>query len=155
MGTTGTITGVARYLKEVAPQVCITGLQPAENSQIPGSAAGHGLSAGFFSRSWWMIFWISHSRKRKTPCANWRNRKDFLRSQFRRCGGRCPENCKVNPGAVIVAVICDRGDRYLDRRFRLRHYPAVLPVYFMCSSGNGFPSPSSSERPVCVKPIWW
>lgn len=36
MGTTGTITGVARYLKEVAPQVCITGLQPAENSQIPG-----------------------------------------------------------------------------------------------------------------------
>src|SRR5512137_164966 len=36
MGTTGTIMGVSRYLKEVAPQVAIVGAQPAEGSSIPG-----------------------------------------------------------------------------------------------------------------------
>ena len=49
MGTTGTITGVARYLKEVAPQVCITGLQPAENSQIPGIRRWSRAICGDFS----------------------------------------------------------------------------------------------------------
>ncbi|HRA79636.1 MAG TPA: cysteine synthase CysM, partial [Burkholderiaceae bacterium] len=36
MGTTGTITGVSRYLKERNPAVCIIGAQPAEGSSIPG-----------------------------------------------------------------------------------------------------------------------
>lgn len=78
MGTTGTITRVARYLKEVAPQINITGLQPAENSQIPGIRRwSPGYLPGIFSRSWWMIFWISHSRKQKIRCASWHNRKAF------------------------------------------------------------------------------
>ena len=36
MGTTGTITGVSRYLKEQSPSVCIVGAQPSEGSSIPG-----------------------------------------------------------------------------------------------------------------------
>lgn len=40
MGTTGTITGVSRFLREQSRPVTIVGLQPEEGSSIPGSAAG-------------------------------------------------------------------------------------------------------------------
>jgi cysteine synthase B len=36
MGTTGTIMGVSRYLKEQNPAICIVGCQPEDGSQIPG-----------------------------------------------------------------------------------------------------------------------
>ena len=78
MGTTGTITGVARYLKEVAPQTISPVCNQRKTVRFRGSAAGHrGICRGFFSRSWWMIFWISHSRKQKIRCASWHNRKAF------------------------------------------------------------------------------
>lgn len=64
---------------------------------------------------WWMRCWIFISAMRKTPCANWQCGKGF--SAGVSSGGAVAgalRVAKANPGAVVVAIICDRGDRYLS-----------------------------------------
>lgn len=116
MGTTGTITGVARYLKEVAPQINITGLQPAENSQIPGIRRwSPGYLPGIFQLQ--LVDDILDITQQEA--------EDTMRQLAQQEGIFCGVSsggavagalriAKANPGAVIVAVICDRGDRYLS-----------------------------------------
>ncbi len=116
MGTTGTITGVARYLKEVAPQISITGLQPAENSQIPGIRRwSPGYLPGMFQPQ--LVDDILDITQQEA--------EDTMRQLAQQEGIFCGVSsggavagalriAKANPGAVIVAVICDRGDRYLS-----------------------------------------
>lgn len=116
MGTTGTITGVARYLKEVAPQVNITGLQPAENSQIPGIRRwSPGYLPGIFQPQ--LVDDILDITQQEA--------EDTMRQLAQQEGIFCGVSsggavagalriAKANPAAVIVAVICDRGDRYLS-----------------------------------------
>lgn len=116
MGTTGTITGVARYLKEVAPQINITGLQPAENSQIPGIRRWSlGYLPGIFQPQ--LVDDILDITQQEA--------EDTMRQLAQQEGIFCGVSsggavagalriAKANPGAVIVAVICDRGDRYLS-----------------------------------------
>lgn len=116
MGTTGTITGVARYLKEVSPQVSITGLQPAENSQIPGIRRwSPGYLPGIFQPQ--LVDDILDITQQEA--------EDTMRQLAQQEGIFCGVSsggavagalriAKANPGAVIVAVICDRGDRYLS-----------------------------------------
>lgn len=116
MGTTGTITGVARYLKEVAPQVNITGLQPAENSQIPGIRRWSlGYLPGIFQPQ--LVDDILDITQQEA--------EDTMRQLAQQEGIFCGVSsggavagalriAKASPGAVIVAVICDRGDRYLS-----------------------------------------
>lgn len=116
MGTTGTITGVARYLKEVAPQINITGLQPAENSQIPGIRRwSPGYLPGIFQPQ--LVDDILDITQQEA--------EDTTRQLAQQEGIFCGVSsggavagalriAKANPGAVIVAVICDRGDRYLS-----------------------------------------
>ncbi|ENZ0268717.1 cysteine synthase CysM [Morganella morganii] len=116
MGTTGTITGGARYLKEVAPQINITGLQPAENSQIPGIRRwSPGYLPGIFQPQ--LVDDILDITQQEA--------EDTMRQLAQQEGIFCGVSsggavagalriAKANPGAVIVAVICDRGDRYLS-----------------------------------------
>ncbi|HDS6455930.1 TPA: cysteine synthase CysM [Morganella morganii subsp. morganii] len=116
MGTTGTITGVARYLKEVAPQINITGLQPVENSQIPGIRRwSPGYLPGIFQPQ--LVDDILDITQQEA--------EDTMRQLAQQEGIFCGVSsggavagalriAKANPGAVIVAVICDRGDRYLS-----------------------------------------
>ncbi|MEY0000590.1 cysteine synthase CysM [Morganella morganii] len=116
MGTTGTITGVACYLKEVAPQVNITGLQPAENSQIPGIRRwSPGYLPGIFQPQ--LVDDILDITQQDA--------EDTMRQLAQQEGIFCGVSsggavagalriAKEKPGAVIVAVICDRGDRYLS-----------------------------------------
>ena len=116
MGTTGTITGVARYLKEVAPQINITGLQPAENSQIPGIRRwSPRYLPGIFQPQ--LVDDILDITQQEA--------EDTMRQLAQQEGIFCGVSsggavagalriAKANPGAVIVAVICDRGDRYLS-----------------------------------------
>lgn len=116
MGTTGTITGVARYLKEVAPQINITGLQPAENSQIPGIRRwSPGYLPGIFQSQ--LVDDILDITQQEA--------EDTMRQLAQQEGIFCGVSsggavagalriAKANPGSVIVAVICDRGDRYLS-----------------------------------------
>ncbi|UBX49162.1 cysteine synthase CysM [Providencia alcalifaciens] len=116
MGTTGTITGVSRYLKRQSQDVEIVGLQPAEKSQIPGI------------RRWSPEYLpgIFDSKLVDTVLdINQQEAEDTMRALAKREGIFCGVSsggavagalrvAKENPNAVIVAIICDRGDRYLS-----------------------------------------
>ena len=99
MGTTGTITGVSRFLREQAKPVSIIGLQPEEGSSIPGIRRWpQEYMPGILMPRWWMRCWISTSRMRKTRCASWPYRKDLLWRQFRRRGCRGAAYCSRQSG---------------------------------------------------------
>lgn len=116
MGTTGTITGTSRFLKEKNPNVRVVGLQPAEGSRIPGIRR-----------------WPAEYRPRiyrpelvdETLDILQKDAEDTVRALARREGICCGISsggavsgalrvAAANPGAVIVTIICDRGDRYLS-----------------------------------------
>jgi cysteine synthase B len=116
MGTTGTIMGVSRFLKEKNPAIEIIGLQPKEGAKIPGIRRWPEayLPKIFDRKRVDRIIDISQSDAERTMQA------------LARVEGIC---CGVSAGgavyaalqlsltvenAVIVAIICDRGDRYLS-----------------------------------------
>lgn len=116
MGTTGTIMGVSRYLKEQNPAVQVIGLQPAEGSQIPGI------------RRWpeaYMPAIFDPERVDRVLDVTLDESLAMMR-RLAREEGIC---CGVSSGGavagalrvaaelsqgVVVAIICDRGDRYLS-----------------------------------------
>lgn len=116
MGTTGTIMGTSKYLKEQNPNIQIIGLQPDEGSAIPGI------------RRWPEAY---------LPKIFERDRVDGIVSMSQACAEETMRQlarqegifCGVSSGgavaaalelsqqvknAVIVAIVCDRGDRYLS-----------------------------------------
>ncbi|MEX0605449.1 MAG: cysteine synthase CysM [Marinobacter sp.] len=116
MGTTGTIMGVSRYLKERNPDVRIIGLQPKEDASIPGI------------RRWpaaYMPKIFDAARVDEVIDIGQREAEDSMRALAREEGIFCGVSSggsiaaalqlssKVE-NAVIVAIICDRGDRYLS-----------------------------------------
>ena len=116
MGTTGTITGTSRFLKEKNPNVRVVGLQPAEGSRIPGI------------RRWPAEYRPGIYRPElvdETLDILQKDAEDTVRALARREGICCGISsggavsgalrvAAANPGAVIVTIICDRGDRYLS-----------------------------------------
>ncbi|KFK96910.1 MULTISPECIES: cysteine synthase CysM [unclassified Serratia (in: enterobacteria)] len=116
MGTTGTITGVGGYLKSQNPQVNIIGLQPAEGSSIPGIRRWPAayLPGIFRPELVDQVLDMSQHLAEKTM-----RRLAQLEGIF--CGvssggavAGALQVAAANPGSVIVAIICDRGDRYLS-----------------------------------------
>ncbi|STK39644.1 cysteine synthase B [Escherichia coli] len=92
MGTTGTITGVSRFMREQSKPVTIVGLQPEEGSSIPGIRRWPTeYLPGISTLLWWMRCWIFISAMRKTPCANWRCGKEY--SVASAPAARLPEHC--------------------------------------------------------------
>jgi len=116
MGTTGTIMGVSRYLKEQNPEVQIVGLQPKDGSQIPGIRRWpEAYLPSIFDRDLVdCIVDIDQTDAEKTMRAMAENEGIF-------CGvssggsvfGALQLATRVEQ-AVIVAIVCDRGDRYLS-----------------------------------------
>ncbi|MBD7978560.1 MULTISPECIES: cysteine synthase CysM [Pseudomonas] len=116
MGTTGTIMGVSRYLKEQNPAVQIVGLQPMEGSAIPGI------------RRWpeeYLPKVFEPSRVDRIVDMAQREAEDVMRRLAREegifcgvsSGGAVAAALRLSrevENAVIVAIICDRGDRYLS-----------------------------------------
>jgi cysteine synthase B len=116
MGTTGTIMGVSRYLKEQNPAVQIVGLQPMEGSAIPGI------------RRWpqeYLPEVFEPSRVDRIVDMAQREAEDVMRRLAREegifcgvsSGGAVAAALRLSrevENAVIVAIICDRGDRYLS-----------------------------------------
>ncbi|MFI4926813.1 MAG: cysteine synthase CysM [Burkholderiales bacterium] len=116
MGTTGTITGVSRFLKEKNPAVRIIGAQPSEGSRIPGI------------RKWpqaYMPAIYDPAAVDETVLVSQEDAEDMCRRLAREEGifagisaaGACwvaQQVARQVENATVVFVVCDRGDRYLS-----------------------------------------
>jgi len=116
MGTTGTVTGVSRYLREQNPAVRIVGAQPSEGSRIPGI------------RKWPQAYLpkiydpkavdelVQVSQADAEAMARRLAREEGLFAGISAAGAcwaalQLAQQCE---GATIVFIVCDRGDRYLS-----------------------------------------
>lgn len=116
MGTTGTIMGTSRYLKEKNPDIEIVGLQPEEGASIPGIRRWPAAyMPTIFERSRVdRIINMAQLEAEKTMRALAREEGIFCGVSS---GGSVAAALRLNQevsNAVIVAIICDRGDRYLS-----------------------------------------
>ncbi|WP_280189442.1 cysteine synthase CysM [Delftia sp. PS-11] len=116
MGTTGTITGVARFLKEKNPAIRIIGAQPADGARIPGI------------RKWpeeYMPKVYDASLIDDLVLVGQDDAEDMARRMAREEGifagisaaGACwvaQQIAARENNATVVFVVCDRGDRYLS-----------------------------------------
>lgn len=116
MGTTGTIMGTSRFLKEKNPAIQIIGLQPSEGAQIPGI------------RRWpeaYLPKIYEHDRIDRIVSMPQHLAEHTMRELARKEGIFCGvssggavaaalELSRQVENAIIVAIICDRGDRYLS-----------------------------------------
>lgn len=116
MGTTGTIMGVSRYLKEQNPNVQVVGLQPMEGSAIPGI------------RRWpqeYLPKIFDSTRVDRVVDMQQSEAEDVMRRLAREegifcgvsSGGAVAAMLRLShelENATLVAIICDRGDRYLS-----------------------------------------
>ncbi len=116
MGTTGTIVGVSRYLKSKNPDVNIVGLQPSEGSAIPGIRRWpQEYLPGIYDDST-IDQVIDIDQKSAEDTARALAREEGISAGVSSGGAvfAAIEIAKQNPGSVVVAIICDRGDRYLS-----------------------------------------
>jgi cysteine synthase B len=116
MGTTGTIMGVSRYLKEQNHNIQIIGVQPEEGAQIPGI------------RKWPVAYLpkiYDEKRVDELRYVNQKNAEDTTRKLATEegvfagisSGGALYAALQLSKqleNAVIVTIVCDRGDRYLS-----------------------------------------
>src|SRR5690554_2262118 len=116
MGTTGTIMGVSRYLKEQNLKIQVIGLQPTDGATIPGI------------RRWpeaYLPSIFEASRVDQVIDMGQEDAEDCMRRLAREEGIVCGvssggavaamlEVSKTVENSVLVAIICDRGDRYLS-----------------------------------------
>jgi len=116
MGTTGTIMGCSRYLKEQNPAIQIVGVQPTEGAQIPGI------------RKWpeeYVPAICDYDRVDRMIYVTQQDAEETTRRLAREegifagisSGGALWAALQVSKdveNAVIVSIVCDRGDRYLS-----------------------------------------
>jgi S-sulfo-L-cysteine synthase (O-acetyl-L-serine-dependent) len=116
MGTTGTIMGVSKYLKEQNPAVQIVGCQPAEGAKIPGI------------RKWPEAYMPTIFNRQRVDCiieiaeagaramAKRLAREEAIFSGMSSGGAvhAAVQLSKELSSGTIVCIICDRGDRYLS-----------------------------------------
>lgn len=116
MGTTGTIMGVSRFLKEKNPAIEIVGAQPEDGSSIPGI------------RKWPQAYLpkiFERSRVDRIESVSQAAAEDMTRRLAREEGifagissggglAAAMRVCSEVENAVIVHIVCDRGDRYLS-----------------------------------------
>ena len=116
MGTTGTITGVAQYLKEQNPEVKIIGLQPDEEASIAGIRRWPAAyMPGIFEAD--LVDDIMDVDQRVAEVYMRKLAKTegiFAGVSSGAAAWAATEVAKANPDAVIAFIICDRGDRYLS-----------------------------------------
>ncbi|OOG27205.1 cysteine synthase B [Thioalkalivibrio denitrificans] len=116
MGTTGTIMGTSRYLKEMNPEIEIVGVTPAEGASIPGI------------RRWpkeYLPSIFDEARVDRTLEVSQPEAEETMRLLASKEGIFCGVSSggavaaalrlsKAVENAVIVSIICDRGDRYIS-----------------------------------------
>lgn len=116
MGTTGTIMGVSRYLKEQNPKVQIVGTQPEEGSSIPGIRRWSPEFLPKIFEAHRVDRTIDVNEKQAAGMARKLAREEAIFSGMS-TGGACTAALKVASEieeGTIVFIVCDRGDRYLS-----------------------------------------
>jgi len=116
MGTTGTIMGVSRFLKEKNPKIQIVGVQPSPGSQIPGIRAWpkEYLPKIFDAKQVDRVLEVSQAEAEDMTRRLAREEGIFCGISS---GGATVAALRLSQelnNAVIVTIICDRGDRYLS-----------------------------------------
>jgi cysteine synthase B len=116
MGTTGTIMGTGRYLKEQNPAVQIVGVQPEEGSSIPGIRRWPEayLPKIYDPKGVDRIIDVSQALAEETARELAAREGIFAGISS---GGAVAAALRLSAevsGAVIVVIVCDRGDRYLS-----------------------------------------
>ncbi|MBP7396842.1 MAG: cysteine synthase CysM [Flavobacterium sp.] len=116
MGTTGTIIGTSTYLKEKKPSIKIVGAQPSDGSQIPGIRKWpqEYLPKIFDASKVDTVIEVSETEARAMTKRLAKEEGVFAGMSS---GGSVAAALKIAEtieSGVIVAIICDRGDRYLS-----------------------------------------
>ena len=116
MGTTGTIVGTAKYLKSMNPKIKIIGVQPEEGASIPGIRKWpkEYVPKIFSDKNIDEIIYISQDQAENTA-RNLAKKEGIFSGPS--SGGTtfvALEIAKKEKNAVIVSIICDRGDRYIS-----------------------------------------
>lgn len=116
MGTTGTIMGCSRYLKEQNPAVEIIGLEPEDGASIPGIRRWPEayLPKIYDASRVDRIVSMGQDRAEQTMRALAREEGIFCGVSSGGAVAAALELAKTVEDAVIVAIVCDRGDRYLS-----------------------------------------
>ena len=116
MGTTGTIMGVSRYLKEQNPGVCIVGCQPESGSQIPGIRK---WPEAYLPKIYDRMLVDRVEPVSQADAEEMARRMAFEEGIFAgiSSGGAMAVALRLAAevqNATIVTIVCDRGDRYLS-----------------------------------------
>jgi cysteine synthase B len=116
MGTTGTIMGVSEYLKEQNPEIEIVGVTPAEGASIPGIRRWPEayLPAIFNAERVDRTLEVQQADAERTTLALAAREGIFAGVSSGGAVAAALELSKQVENAVIVVIICDRGDRYLS-----------------------------------------
>ena len=116
MGTTGTITGTSRYLKEKNPAVRIIGAQPTEGSRIPGIRKWPEEYLPKIYDPTWIDDMVYVTQADAEEHARRMAREEGLFAGISAAGALwvALQVAKQVERATIVFVVCDRGDRYLS-----------------------------------------
>nr|WP_289056468.1 cysteine synthase CysM [uncultured Psychrobacter sp.] len=116
MGTTGTITGVSRYLKEQNSDIKVIGLQPDENASIAGIRRWPAeYMPGIFDAD--LVDEVMDVDQRIAEVYMRKLAKTegiFAGVSSGAAAWAALQVAKANPDAVIAFIVCDRGDRYLS-----------------------------------------
>ncbi|WP_161974438.1 cysteine synthase CysM [Piscinibacter terrae] len=116
MGTTGTITGTSRFLKEKSQDIRVIGAQPAEGSRIPGIRKWPEAYMPKIYDPTWIDEQVLVTQSDAENMVRRLAREEGLFAGIS-AAGACwvaLEIAKKVENATIVFVVCDRGDRYLS-----------------------------------------
>jgi len=116
MGTTGTIMGTSRYLKEQNPDIKIIGIQPEEGAQIPGIRKWpeEYLPKIYDKSRIDELLYVSQANAEKTTRKLATEEGIFAGISSGGALYAALQLSKQVENAVIVSIVCDRGDRYLS-----------------------------------------
>ena len=116
MGTTGTIMGVSRYFKELNPEIQIVGVQPEDGACIPGIRR---WPVEYLPRIYEparvdRIVDVSQELSEKTMRLLATEEGIFAGVSSGGAMAVALQVAREEPGATVVSIVCDRGDRYIS-----------------------------------------